>query len=603
MNFEKFIKSINSNAKLIKLDDYKGENKKLYNLRKESPNIPLVFEDWWKYKQEIIKSILSIKKNFNIKKYYARKLSIKEIKNIDLVKNFLNENHLQGFCKSSIKIGLFNDKELIELITFGKSRFSKCTDYELLRLATKKYTTVVGGTNRLFKYFITKYNNPSIVSYDDQMLFDGHSYISLGFKLKSNDTLGYTYYNSDKRRINRLLFQKHKLQYIFEDVDMTLTESEICKQHGYNKIYDCGQGVWLYNSNLTERDKILKNIEQKWNITWLNPTEKINSKVEYNFKCKKCGNEWSQKIRFDRNLSCPNCYPYSHGSSKGEIELYDILNTSGLKIVHNDRNALQGKELDIYFPEIKLAIEYDGKFWHSKETNDIKNKLCKEKEITLLRVDNENYISNKEKIIKEIVDFINIKYCKFSIDYSKVKNFDRVSGKCRKIICLNDNKIYNNYLEVLKAYGLKEASDLLNVCNGTIPNYHGYKFKYYNNETVKSPIKKEYNYHTKHILCIETNEVFESIRTLIKLGIKTIFDCVSGRQETAHGLHWEYTDLEVTDNKKTLEKLNSNKILCIETGKIYKNYSDIKKELNILGVEAVINGRRKTAGGYHWTKV
>ena len=110
MNFEKFIKSINSNAKLIKLDDYKGENKKLYNLRKESPNIPLVFEDWWKYKQEIIKSILSIKKNFNIKKYYARKLSIKEIKNIDLVKNFLISATIISikiaYCENNAIIGM-----------------------------------------------------------------------------------------------------------------------------------------------------------------------------------------------------------------------------------------------------------------------------------------------------------------------------------------------------------------------------------------------------------------------------------------------------------------------------------------------------------------
>lgn len=33
----------------------------------------------------------------------------------------------------------------------------------------------------------------------------------------------------------------------------------------------------------------------------------------------------------------------------------------------NDRNVLKPAELDIYVPGKKLAIEYDGMYWHSDE--------------------------------------------------------------------------------------------------------------------------------------------------------------------------------------------------------------------------------------------
>lgn len=58
-----------------------------------------------------------------------------------------------------------------------------------------------------------------------------------------------------------------------------------------------------------------------------------------------------------RNKTCPNCHPYEYGSSKGECELYDILATTELKIIHNDRKVLNGKEIDIYFPELKFGIQ------------------------------------------------------------------------------------------------------------------------------------------------------------------------------------------------------------------------------------------------------
>lgn len=58
--------------------------------------------------------------------------------------------------------------------------------------------------------------------------------------------------------------------------------------------------------------------------------------------------------------------------SKPQTALYNDIPTEN-KIL-NDRKILKGKELDIVLPDIKLAIEYDGEYWHTKE--QLKDRNC-----------------------------------------------------------------------------------------------------------------------------------------------------------------------------------------------------------------------------------
>lgn len=53
------------------------------------------------------------------------------------------------------------------------------------------------------------------------------------------------------------------------------------------------------------------------------------------------------------------------GTSHFEQEIIDFLDTDN--IVKNDRTVLDGKEIDIYLPDKKLGIEFNGTHWHSTE--------------------------------------------------------------------------------------------------------------------------------------------------------------------------------------------------------------------------------------------
>ena len=64
------------------------------------------------------------------------------------------------------------------------------------------------------------------------------------------------------------------------------------------------------------------------------------------------------------NNGCPECAKQL-STSRGEKEVFQFIrdNYSG-DILENDRNVLNGKEIDIYLPSLKVGIEYHGIYWH-----------------------------------------------------------------------------------------------------------------------------------------------------------------------------------------------------------------------------------------------
>ena len=327
-------------------------------------------------------------------------------------------------------------------------------------------------------------------------------------------------------------------------------------------------------------------------------------------KCNICGFIWNQKPRKDRSMSCPNCHPSEHGSSKGECELYDILLTTKLKIIHNDREQLNGKELDIYFPDFKFAIEYDGSYWHSSEKDELKNKLCKEKHIRLLRVNDKEFTKNKERIINQVLTILKEYSPNIEIHYELIKDVVRVSGKCRKIVCTDTGEVFDNYIILSKKFNCKYPSCITNVCNGTFNNYNGYHFKWYGEKY--EPTKVGFAYKTSHIKCVETGEVFNGISFLRKNGVTAINDCLQGKQKTTCGLHWEKTDSETTDCSKTLQIIKENKmkdsiitskskeVICENTNEIFSSVSEAAKHFGISrqNVFRVCEGKFKQTKGY-----
>ena len=130
-------------------------------------------------------------------------------------------------------------------------------------------------------------------------------------------------------------------------------------------------------------------LAKEWNyslngeLTPENVTAKSGKKVWW--KCQN-GHEW-QAVISSRAIGrgCPTCM-LGCQTSFPEYALLYYLKENGIEAIHSYTG--NGYELDIYIPTKKIAIEYDGYYWHKNKTKkDLdKNAKCKKDGITLYRI-------------------------------------------------------------------------------------------------------------------------------------------------------------------------------------------------------------------------
>ena len=112
-------------------------------------------------------------------------------------------------------------------------------------------------------------------------------------------------------------------------------------------------------------------------------------------------------------------------------ELFDFIKSiyNG-NVIKNDYITIKPKELDIYLPDLKLAFEFDGTFWHADqrfykpdsivgrkgvlakdiwEYDNNKIEICKEIGITLTRINEYDWKNKNEKVKEQIKQLIGIK--------------------------------------------------------------------------------------------------------------------------------------------------------------------------------------------------
>ena len=208
-----------------------------------------IFEDDYLENEDLIKKKLSHIVGFAkySKKVYGRNCAVKEIEN-HLANDFLSKNHIQGYSRSSIYLGAFYDDNLCAVMTFKKS--GKVNKWELNRFATDNDTLCVGVGGKIFKYFVKKYHPLQVVSFADRnwtSSFGENFYTKIGFIFDGFIPPDYKYFSSKTgyKRVHKFNFRKKILNKKY-GLPLSMTESEMTKELGYYKIWDCGliRYVW-----------------------------------------------------------------------------------------------------------------------------------------------------------------------------------------------------------------------------------------------------------------------------------------------------------------------------------------------------------------------
>lgn len=203
-------------------------------------------------KWPLVKSMIRAKVGKIEKRMYARQLEIAVIPASE-ARKFLEGHHMQTSVGATVRLGLQDGEgHLMALMTFGKPRFNKDFEWELLRYCSRRNWAVVGGFSRLLKAFERGHNPESLISYANRRWSVGNVYKQNGFqKRKWNSKPSYVYSNNSGI-VSRYQAQRHNLPKLLgEQFDPNLSERDNMLKAKYWVLYDAGNLVFrkLYPDN------------------------------------------------------------------------------------------------------------------------------------------------------------------------------------------------------------------------------------------------------------------------------------------------------------------------------------------------------------------
>lgn len=225
-----------------------------------------------------------------------------------------------------------------------------------------------------------------------------------------------------------------------------------------NNIRSCGCKTHeLSNNTMIERygennPRRIGNPREEWQINTLNNRDAfLNLLVEFinNTNRKPTATDIAKILDVHRKVITikSNEYQLNHyfdttnGVSEQEILLRNYISKLCAEykysIQFNNRGILKGQEIDIYIPDIKLGIEFNGSYWHSDEFKDKKYHLnktleCTKNGIRLVHIFDYEYIGDNinttELFLKDLINpnksIINARDCSVKeIDTSEAKSF------------------------------------------------------------------------------------------------------------------------------------------------------------------------------------
>lgn len=228
-----------------KKEDRNQHINKTINAAKNGVTLLHITDYEWKFKQDIIKSIIRSRTGLN-SRIHARQCTI-QIIDKKIEREFLEKYHIQGFIASTSAVGLFYKSELVMMMSIGKSRFNTAYDYELLRMCAKSDTTVNGGVSKLISYLKKLYPSSVIVSYCDLAKGTGIGYTKAGFNSIGTTKPGYIWTNGNNV-ISRYKSQKSNLQKWLTTFDPNLSEAVNMFNANYRRYWDCGNEIFILHT-------------------------------------------------------------------------------------------------------------------------------------------------------------------------------------------------------------------------------------------------------------------------------------------------------------------------------------------------------------------
>lgn len=368
-------------------------------------NLQIYYDKYFKTPEEGICPITGNKTNFKslVAGYYiyfgkgtnSADDKIKERKKKTLLKNYNVDNPAKA-----------NEKKRIN--NFKKTFQKKRELYEKRKeLITLLYILTVDKKNKLQCQFCGR----TFANYGSISL-----HITRGHKISLQD-----YYNTFFKQENEGICPSSNKQTRF----MSLRGGYQKYKENYHNHQDIIFKIKEKSKERTKKDILKKCYKYNLHVVDVNQIKNICSLIE--FKCLKCQTVYKNRM-YNIQLGygkCPQCFPRNKHISKGENELLKFIRTcySGIILAsYNEliNNPSTGRklELDVYLPDKKIAIEFNGLYWHSEQilTNPetyhiIKTEECRKKGVQLIHIFEDEWY-NKKDILQKMLTHKLLESCK-----------------------------------------------------------------------------------------------------------------------------------------------------------------------------------------------
>jgi RimJ/RimL family protein N-acetyltransferase len=260
----------------------------------------------------------------------------------------------------------------------------------------------------------------------------------------------------------------------------------ICPEHGEflqsPDMHLQGQGCVICSNNkkkLTTEDFIERAIQKhcwKYSYTKVNY---FNRRTKVTIICKDHGEFKQLPLMHLIGQGCPKCKNVSVSKLEKELVEFIKYNYSG-KILENDRTILNGKEVDIYLPDLKIALEFNGLYWHTEEYiskyyHKEKTELALTKGVRLIHLWEDDWVYHNNRTKSWLLSILNLNY---TIKlYARQTTYLEVNKKLAY-------SLFNNYhiqgsVNCTICVGLKYDDKIIAVCGFTKINNDTYNLVRY----------------------------------------------------------------------------------------------------------------------------
>ena len=338
------------------------------------------------------------------------------------------------------------------------------------------------------------------------------------------------------RKVHGDEYDYSKVKYINNHTKVCI----ICPEHGEfwqtpnshlngNGCYSCKNKKISLQKTFTKEQFIEKAQEIHGGKYDYSKVNYINSHTKVCIICPTHGEfEQTPDKHINSKQGCIKCTSVISNNEKKIVEYCRYITNN---IVENNRNILNGKELDIYLPEYNLAIEYNGLLWHSEKYGKDKyyhlNKLnlCNEQGIKLIQIFEDEYLEHKDIVLSKIKHILNkdtdlpkiqARKCfireikkEESVKFLEKNHIQGFASSTVYLGCFQDNTLVGvmTFKEVRKGNNRWElnrfATDITKRCVGVGGKLFRYFIKKYKPEYIKSfadrrwTLDKDNNLYTK----------------------------------------------------------------------------------------------------------